>query len=229
VTVRLVVFDLDGTLVDSARDLATAVNAMLGRVAPGRPPLPFETVKAFVGEGAGVLMQRVLHAARLDVAPEAALSVFLECYERCLLDETRLYPGVAEVLDAVKDRTLAVLTNKQGALSRAILEGLGVASRFARIWGPDDAGARKPDPRGLLRLVAELGFTPPEAVLVGDSAVDVKTARAAGVRTVAVTYGLNPATLRDVTPDAILHDIAALPGLLGGEPGVPLGSTTVLP
>ena len=211
---RLVVFDLDGTLVDSARDLATAVNQALAKVAPERPPLPLEVVKAFVGEGAGVLMSRVLRASRVDLPPEAVLPVFLECYEGCLLATTRLYPGATFAIDALRDRTLAVLTNKPGRPSRAILEGLGVSRYFARIWGPDDAGARKPDPAGLRRLVAELGFTAAETALVGDSGVDVATGRAAGVRTIAVTYGLNPATLRDQAPDVILDDLRRLPAVL---------------
>jgi phosphoglycolate phosphatase len=212
--VRLVVFDLDGTLVDSVEDLATAVNQMLATVAPDRPPLPLEVVKGFVGEGAGVLMSRVLRKAQVDLPPESVLPVFLECYDRCLLETTRLYPGAIEAIGALSDRTLAVLTNKQGKPSRKILDGLGVAHHFARIWGPDDAGARKPDPAGLLRLVSELGFTARETVLVGDSAVDMATGRAAGVRTIAVTYGLNPASLLGQVTDVTLDDLRALPAAL---------------
>jgi phosphoglycolate phosphatase len=223
--IRLVVFDLDGTLVDSARDLATAVNEALAQVAPHRPPLPLEVVTRFVGEGAGVLMSRVLDHASLDMPPEALLPVFLARYEGCLLQTTRLYPGVIEALDALAGRTLAVLTNKLGAPSRTILAGLGVASRFARIWGPDDAGVRKPDPRGLRRLVAELGFTIPEAALVGDSAVDVAAGRAAGVRTIAVTYGLNPASIEHQGADVVLDDLRALPAALAS----PRPGSTVLP
>jgi phosphoglycolate phosphatase len=208
--VRLVVFDLDGTLVDSAQDLATTVNDALARVAPGRPPLPLEVVKAFVGDGAAVLIQRTLRHAGVSLPKEQVLPVFLECYRRHLLDTTRLYPGVLEALDQLADRTLAVLTNKPGEMSRALLAGLGVASRFARIWGPEEAGGRKPDPGGLRRLLAELRTEPGESALVGDSDVDVRTGRAAGVRTIGVTWGLNPASLLAEPPDRTIDDIRVL-------------------
>jgi len=212
--VRLVVFDLDGTLVDSARDLATGVNEALERVAPGRPPLPLDVVKAFVGDGAAVLIQRALRHAGLDLPKEKVLPVFLECYAAHLLDTTRLYPGVVEILDELKGRTLAVLSNKPGGLSRALLDGLGVGSRFARTWGPDDAGVRKPDPAGLERLLADLGFAAGESAIVGDSGADVAAGRAAGVRTIAATWGLNPASLRSEPADRTIDDIRALPAAL---------------
>ncbi len=137
--VRLVVFDLDGTLVDSVRDLATAVNLALQKAAPGSPHLPLADVRAFVGEGARLLVERSLERAGVARSAVEVLPLFLESYRSCLLDTTRLYPGVAEALDRLADRSLAVLTNKPGDLSRSILEGLGVASRFARIWGPTEA------------------------------------------------------------------------------------------
>jgi phosphoglycolate phosphatase len=211
VTIRLVVFDLDGTLVDSARDLATGVNEALARVAPGRPPLPLEVVKAFVGDGAAVLMARTLRHAALDLKAESVLPVFLECYTRHMLDTTRLYPGVVETLDRLADRTLAVLSNKPGGLSRALLAGLGAASRFVRIWGPDDAGARKPDPAGLLRLLADLGFEARESAMVGDSGADMAAGRSAGVRTIAASWGINPASLLAQPADLTIDDIRALP------------------
>ncbi len=214
--VRLVVFDLDGTLVDSVRDLATAVNAALQRVAPGTAPLPLEDVRAFVGEGARLLIERSLERAGVRRAADEVLPVFLECYRSCLLDTTRLYPGVAEALDRLQGRLLAVLTNKPGDLSRAILAGLGVADRFACIWGPGDVPARKPDPAGLLHLVRELGVELAEAIMVGDSPVDVRTGRAAGVRTVGVTYGLDPEALRADPPDLLVSDLRKLADLLSG-------------
>jgi phosphoglycolate phosphatase len=213
---RLVVFDLDGTLVDSSRDLATATNAALAAVAPGVPPLSLAVVRSFVGEGAGVLIARSLAQAGIRKTAEEVLPTFLDRYRRCLLDTTRLYPGVLETLDRLAGRTLAVLTNKPGDMSRAILAGLGVAGRFARIYGGGDFPGRKPDPAGLLLLLDELGVGPEEAVLVGDSAVDVRTGRAAGVPTVGVTYGLNPESLREAPPDVTIPDIRDLPPLLAG-------------
>jgi phosphoglycolate phosphatase len=212
--VALVVFDLDGTLIDSARDLAASVNAALERLAPGTPPVPPERVRTFIGDGAGTLVARTLAAAGVDITTEQALPVFLECYSARLLETTALYPGVAEALDALQDRRLAVLTNKPGDMSRTILAGLGVAGRFARICGAGDVPAKKPDPAGLQMLLAEAGVGPQAAVLVGDSAIDVRTGRAAGVRTIGVTYGLDPGSLRATPPDLLVDDLRELPGRL---------------
>ena len=210
---RLLVFDLDGTLVDSSRDLAAATNAALQRVAPGAPEIPLDVVTGFVGEGARLLVERALRHAGIERPAEDVLPVFFECYGERLLETTRLYDGVADALDAVAEHTLAVLTNKPGPFSRTILEGLGVASRFARVWGAGDVPARKPDPAGLLRLVEELGTSRADAWLIGDSAVDVRTARAAGVRAAGVTWGLDPAGVQQAAPDRLLQhprEIAAL-------------------
>ena len=212
--VRLLVFDLDGTLVDSIRDLTTATNAALGILAPGTPTIPLEVVRSFVGDGARLLLHRSLEHARLPHTVEQALPVYLDCYSRCLLDSTRLFPGVREALDRLHGRTLAVLTNKPGGFSRAILAGLGVADRFARIWGAGDVPGHKPEPTGLFRLLAELETAPREAVMVGDSAVDVRTGRAVGVRTVGVTWGLRPQDLQIDPPDLLIDDLRELPALL---------------
>lgn len=210
------VFDLDGTLVDSARDLAAATNAALRRVAPGVAPIPLEVVISFVGEGARLLIERSLRHARLELSPDEVLPAFLDCYGRMLLDTTRLYPGIEAALDALPGRPLAVLTNKPGPFSRAILEGLGVAERFARIWGAGDVEERKPDPAGLLRLVAELGGRPEECWMIGDSPTDVRTARAAGVRAAGVAWGLDPRGMRAAGPDVVferVEDLASLAAL----------------
>jgi len=210
----LVVFDLDGTLVDSADDLADAVNATLGRIAPGAPPLPTDQIRGFVGQGARSLVERALRAASLPRPADDVLPVFMEIYGQHLLDKTRLYPGVAEALETLEGYTLAVLTNKPGGMSRAILEGLGVARRFARICGPDDLPAKKPDPAGLRQLMSEAGAPPAATAMVGDSAIDVLTGRAAGVATVGVSYGLDAAGLRAEPPDVVLDDLRQLAGWL---------------
>lgn len=210
---RLVVFDLDGTLVDSSRDIAASVNAALGRVAPGTAALSLEAILSFVGEGAGLLVERSLRHAGLGLSTEEVLPVYVDCYRERLLDTTRLYPGVAEALDALAGTTLAVLTNKPGDMSRTILEGLGVASRFARVRGAGDVPSRKPDPAGLLGLMSELGARAGETWMVGDSATDVGVARAAGTRVAGVTWGFQPAALRAAAPDRVLDLPAELADL----------------
>jgi phosphoglycolate phosphatase len=214
---RLVVFDLDGTLVDSSRDIAASVNAALARVAPGAPVVPLPAALSYVGEGARVLVERCLAHLGIDLPVDAVLPVYLECYRARLLDTTGLYPGVAEALDSLAGTTLAVLTNKPGDMSRVILEGLGVAHRFARVWGAGDVPSRKPDPAGLVRLMTELGAAAGGTWMVGDSATDVDTARAAGVRVAGVTWGFHPGPLRASGPDRLFDRPIDLAALAGGE------------
>lgn len=209
--VRLVVFDLDGTLIDSCEDLTAAVNATLACVAPGTRALPASRVRALIGSGARNLVLRSLAEAGVVRPVEDVLPAFLKTYRRGLLERTRLYPGVEEALDRLGDRTLAVLSNKPGDMSRAILEGLGVAGRFARIYGGDDLPGKKPDPAGLLRLMEEMGTRPAEVAIVGDSAIDVRTGRAAGVRTIGVTYGFDPGSFEADPPDLLVDDLRELP------------------
>lgn len=210
----LVVFDLDGTLVDSSGDLGAAINAMLARLAPDHPPLDLEVVRSFIGNGARTLVSRTLvHAGRHE-SIEQALPLFLEEYRRRLLDTTRLYPGTDALLGALQGRHLAVLTNKPGDMSRALLGGLGVAPLFFRIYGGGDLPARKPDPVGLVRLMEESGKTSEETVLVGDSAIDVRTARAAGVRALGVGWGFDPESLLGDPPDAQANSVEELRQML---------------
>jgi 2-phosphoglycolate phosphatase len=210
---RLLAFDLDGTLVDSSRDIAAAANEALGRVAPGTPQIPLESILAYVGEGARRLIERCLDHAQLDLSPDDVLAVYLECYAGRLLDTTCLYPGVGEALAALEGTTLAVLTNKPGDFSRAILEGLGVARHFARIWGAGDVTSPKPDPAGLLRLMSDVDAAPAETWMVGDSATDVGAGRAAGTRVAGVTWGFHPAALRAAGPDLLIDDPRELASL----------------
>jgi phosphoglycolate phosphatase len=214
-TVRLVVFDLDGTLVDSAGDLATGINRTLERLAPGTPPLSRETVRGFIGNGARRLVARSLAAAGLPASVDETLPLFVDSYRQCLVETTVLYAGAEEALDQLGDRILAVLTNKPGDLSRIILEQLEVARHFFRVYGGGDLPAAKPDPAGLLRLLTETGVAPGETLMVGDSAIDVRTGRAAGARTAGVTYGFDPAGLETEPPDLMVGDLRELARALG--------------
>jgi phosphoglycolate phosphatase len=198
---RLVVFDLDGTLVDSTADIATAFGRAVARLAPGTAPLSTNVVRSLIGNGARNLVERGLDRLGLPHPVSAVLPVFLECYRGCLLDTTRLYPGTNALLLALSGRTLAVLTNKPGDLSRSILEGLGVASCFARVIGGGDGPPSKPEPAGLQLLMKAFGATPETTLMIGDSPVDVATARAAGVPVAGVGYGLDPAHLAQARPD----------------------------
>jgi phosphoglycolate phosphatase len=182
--IRLAVFDLDGTLIDSRRDLCLAVNHALREI--GLPERREEEVATFVGEGAARLVERAV-APRQDLF-ERALAAWWAHYQAHLLDHTVLFPGVAELLaDAPFD--LAVHTNKPGRLARAILDGLGVLARFRDVVGGDEA-PRKPDPSGTRAILARASVRPEEAVLVGDSLVDLETARAVPLRFEAVGWGL---------------------------------------
>jgi phosphoglycolate phosphatase len=211
---RLVVFDLDGTLIDSSRDIAGGVNRALARVAPGTAALDEDVVRSFIGSGARVLIARSLAHRGLELPVDEVLPVFLEEYGSRLLDHTRLYPGAAEALDRLRDRPLAVLTNKPGGMSRAILAGLGVADRFFRVYGGDDLDSKKPDPEGLRRILAEAGVDAPETVMVGDSAIDVRTGRAAGTRTAGATYGFDGGSFAEAPPDLLVSSLTELADLL---------------
>ncbi|HEX9244499.1 MAG TPA: HAD-IA family hydrolase [Anaeromyxobacter sp.] len=182
---RLAVLDLDGTLVDSVDDLHASVSHALASL--GLPPRTREEVRSFVGEGARLLVARAI--APRDELLEPALAAWRAHYAVHCLDRTRPYPGIPALL-AGAGRTLAVLTNKPGAMARKILDGLGLLPRFTAVVGGDEA-PRKPDPTGLRELMVRTGASPAETVLVGDSRHDLETAAAAGVRAVAVTWGLS--------------------------------------
>lgn len=184
----LVVFDLDGTLIDSRRDLADSANALIEE--RGGAPLAVGTITTMVGEGAAVLVRRALTAAGLDPDEPSALPRFLELYDERLLVHTRPYDGIPGALAAIGQRArLAVLTNKPQRHSEAVLKGLDLGGRFAWIIGGDTTFGRKPAPAGLLELARRAAADIHDVLLVGDSAIDLRTARAAGSRICLVRYG----------------------------------------
>ena len=186
---QLYVFDLDGTLVDSRRDLANATNALL--VECGAPPLAENRIGRMVGDGAATLVARAFEAAGV-ARPADALPRFLAIYAAHLLDHTRPYPGIVEALAALRSRaSLAVLTNKPLASTREILAGLDLARHFdaAAVVGGDGPFPRKPDPAGLRHLMARVGADADSTLLVGDSVIDWKTARAASAHICLARYG----------------------------------------
>ena len=193
---RAIVFDLDGTLVDSARDLAAAASELV--VGFGGPPLEVATVVPMVGDGAALLVERALAHAGLDPGMPGALDRFLAIYDRRLLEHTRPYDGMSEVLALLtRFGPLAVLTNKPRGASNAILEGLGLRGFFAEVIGGDGPFPRKPDPAGLRALLAPTGGL---GVMVGDSPADANTARAAGCPFVLAAYGFGAAKFEAAIP-----------------------------
>ena len=213
--VRLIAFDLDGTLIDSSRDLVAAANAARERLGLGT--LDDLTVLSYVGHGARNLMRMAIGAQASDAEVERALAYFREYYARHLLDHTQPYPGVVEALDALRGRHLAVLTNKSLRFTVPILEGLGLARRFARIYGEDSFPQKKPDPMGLVSLMAEFGAEPREALMVGDSEIDVQTARNAGTWSCGVSYGLASQQLAECPPDLMVANLTELAKALGED------------
>lgn len=207
---RLLIFDLDGTLIDSQRDLATSVNA--SRAHLGLDPLEDQLIYSYVGNGAPVLIRRALgpEAAQSDV--DRALEFFLHYYHEHKLDFTRLYPGVREALDELlaAGHVLAVLTNKPWRISEAIMEGLGVQGHFQRIYGGNSFAEKKPHPVGIDTLVAELAVPRERTVMVGDSWVDIRTARNATVMACGVTYGFQPESLKADPPDLLIDNMLEL-------------------
>lgn len=210
----LIVFDLDGTLTDSLPDIAVSVNHALVRL--GLPPIDIRRVREHVGEGVRRLIARSLDPRGAIDAPEdtrlfgLALDLFLRHYRAHAVCWTRPYPGVVDVLDALSGRPLAVLTNKPIEMTRRILAELSLASRFTEILGGDSLPERKPSPVGLVHLARSHGVAPRRTLMVGDSGIDMRTARAAGAGAAGVTWGYRPEEVRAAEPDHILDSIEDL-------------------
>jgi phosphoglycolate phosphatase len=216
---KLLVFDLDGTLIDSAQDLCNSVNATLSRF--GREQLADETIAGFIGNGAMMLVRRSFAAAEGAAADEELLAeaytFFLDYYREHKLDYTYAYEGVLEALAALKQlhdveggpaRAMAVLTNKPVRPARDICAALGLAPYFLNIYGGNSFATKKPDPEGLRALMSEAGAQPEETVVIGDSQVDVETARNGGAWCIGCTFGLAPESLSANPPDVMVDSPA---------------------
>jgi phosphoglycolate phosphatase len=215
--IKLLVFDLDGTLVDSRLDLAQSVNAMLANY--GRPQLPCDVIAGYIGDGAPMLVRRALGDPDDEQFVHEALGFFLAYYKEHKLDNTYVYAGVQEALSALQfthnggggvERTMAVLTNKPVVPSKAIVQALGLAGFFAQVYGGNSFHTKKPDPLGARTLIEEAGCTPAQAVMIGDSEIDVLTAKNAGMWSLGVKYGFAPHTLETIPPDILVDTPAEI-------------------
>jgi len=223
-SIKLVIFDLDGTLIDSRLDLVHSVNAAISHI--GKPELPEHLIASYVGDGAPALIQRALGGDTVDEALiRKGLAFFLTYYRDHKLDHTTLYEGIKTALSRVQNsgngvpRKMAVLTNKPVNPSRAIVEALGLKPFFSQVYGGNSFDTKKPDPEGARKLLSESGVRPEEAAIVGDSHTDVETGHNAGLWTVGVTYGFAPHTLMDARPDVLVDTPAELGAVFGGTVG----------
>jgi len=223
-TIKLLIFDLDGTLIDSRLDLIHSVNAMLRHL--GRPELPGDVIATYVGDGAPMLVRRALGDPEDESSVRRALEYFLSYYREHKLDHTHVYPGISEALTRIqrgtngRSRSMAVLSNKPVNPSRAIVEALGMKDFFAQVYGGNSFPTKKPDPLGAQKLLEELECTAHEAVMIGDSANDVLTGRNAGLWTVGVNYGFAPQTLDLIPPDVRVDTVQELAEVLGSSSGL---------
>jgi phosphoglycolate phosphatase len=208
--IRLIIFDLDGTLVDSSIDITNSLNYSIEPY--GFQKLTVEKTISLVGEGLTKLVEKLLGEAGKDILPEV-LKRFIDHYSAHLTDYTRAYPGVKETLEGLSEYKKAVISNKREFLSRRLLEELGLAVYFDSILGSDSAGEKKPSPKPLLKVMEILSFRPEETLIVGDSNFDIEAGKAAGIKTIAVSYGYKKiGMLKDA--DYIMDDMRELPARL---------------
>ena len=220
-SIKLVIFDLDGTLIDSRLDLVHSVNAAIRHI--GKPELPEHLIASFVGDGAPALIQRALGGETVDEALiRKGLEFFLTYYREHKLDHTTIYEGIETALTQVRNsgngvpRKMAVLTNKPVNPLRAIVEALGLKPYFSQVYGGNSFDSKKPDPEGARKLLSESGVRPEQAAIVGDSHTDIETGHNAGLWTVGVTYGFSPQTLTDAHPDVLVDTPGELGALFAG-------------
>jgi phosphoglycolate phosphatase len=228
--IKLLIFDLDGTLVDSRIDLANSVNAMLRRYS--RPELPSDVIASYIGNGAPMLVRRSLGDPDDEKFVQEALLYFMAYYREHKLDTTYVYEGIKEALDAILNSRngasaqaaqtqstqafkMAVLSNKPVGPSRGIVEALGLGQYFFQVYGGNSFHTKKPDPAGVQALLEEAEALAHETVIIGDSDVDIITARNAGAYSLGVTYGLAPHTLEDAPPDVLIDMPQELALVLG--------------
>lgn len=222
--IRLLIFDLDGTLVDSRDDLSNSVNAMLRHY--GKPELAADVIASYIGNGAPMLVRRSLGDPDDENFVQEALLYFMSYYREHKLDHTYVYDGIKEALDVIRSSTngspngprdlkMAVLSNKPVVPSRGIVDALGLGPYFFQVYGGNSFHTKKPDPAGVQALLEESGATSEQTVIIGDSDVDIITARNAGIYSVGVTYGLAPHTLEDAPPDILVDKPQELAAVLG--------------
>lgn len=208
--IKLIIYDLDGTLINSSKDISNSVNWALGEL--GFPALSEALIRTHVGNGVIPLIKQVLHevSASQDLL-ERALQLYKSRYSDHLLDETKLYPEVEMVLKFFKDRKQAIITNKTATFSRRILKGLGVDSYFFEVIGGDQALPKKPAPDSVLSLMTKTGAGRGETVFIGDSNVDIQTAKNAGIKSIIVTYGFESlSSIQSQKPDFIVDRLGAV-------------------
>ena len=219
-----IVWDLDGTLVDSAPDLASALNTVLDK--RGFFTLSITEVRAMIGNGVPKLVERGFNAVGVRPDPvqlDELIAMFVKEYKACATDKTRPYPGVIEVLQEIHSMNIpmGVCTNKPEAFTRQILKGLGLANYFSSVVGGDTTSTRKPDPQPVLVCLRGLLSEPALSLMIGDSVHDVHAAHAAGVTIGVVPWGYRSAPVEELGADFVLHDLAGLPGLIRDAGQVP--------